>query len=131
MQIIRNAGVTINSGGYNQLQVQRAAVTSRAPVRYSGGALYGLGALSAETLAQAKVELRAMSNADLDAALSRANAGTDWVDANGAVRFTVAELVELKPLIIAEQDRRQWMKVGLLVVVGGAALWYASKKGWF
>lgn len=45
MQIIRPSKFPlISSGGYNQLQVQRAVVTGRSPVQYSGGALYGLGA---------------------------------------------------------------------------------------
>jgi hypothetical protein len=128
MQIIRNAGVVINSGGYNQLQVQRAAVTRRAPVMYSGGALYGLGAAEDE-MAVWRREARDATDAQLNEYLRKVKDG--WLTEQGAPKYSDAQLSEIKTIIIAEQNRRQWMKVGLLAIVGGAALWYASKKGWF
>lgn len=44
MQIIRNAGTVITSGGYNALTIPRASIPTRVGVQYSGRWLGGLGA---------------------------------------------------------------------------------------
>lgn len=91
--------------------------------------IQGLGAaFDAATLEQIKSELREMAADELARLEAAAKAAIDFVTKDGKV-VVAAKVVEIRPIIAAEQSRRMYMKLGLAALAVAAGVYAYRRYG--
>jgi hypothetical protein len=90
--------------------------------------IQGLGALDAAALEKVKSELRDLAADELARLEAAAKAGIDFVSKAGKT-VVAATLIEIRPIIAAESNRRMYLKLGIAALAVAAGVYAYRRYG--